>query len=298
MTQLRSSEGAPMDFAGTQLAHMPRAPRPLLDWRHAAFDRQRRRFWLYFGSEPGHRRGSRARRRDFFDADGQRSGLRGGGPTRKDGSETQHRMPCGAHRWRARSRGRATSLSHFTGAHFRDGMKTFAARAISGRMDADEITAEASAQIRKIQSARIAVSHIDTHKHTHLFPKVLRPLLRAAADCGVRAVRNPFGPRLQLRSSDLLARPSLWVRYAEVRVLWPLRRKLPRGGRPEGFTTPDGTLGIVVTGALDKNALRCDCPQHSGGHVGILFAIPVITTRTCRRARRGCGSRARSNSAS
>ena len=81
---------------------------------------------------------------------------------------------------------------------------TFAARAIAGRMDADQVAAEAGAQIRKIQAAGIAVSHIDTHKHTHLFPKVLRPLLQAATVCGVRAVRNPFGPRLPLRSSHLL----------------------------------------------------------------------------------------------
>ena len=39
-----------------------------------------------------------------------------------------------------------------TASHFRDGMMTFAARAIAGRMDADEITAEATAQIRKIQT--------------------------------------------------------------------------------------------------------------------------------------------------
>ncbi len=90
---------------------------------------------------------------------------------------------------------------------FRDGLKSFAARAIAGRIDADEITAEATAQIRKIQSAGIVVSHVDTHKHTHLFPKILRPLLRAAAACGIHAVRNPFGPRLPLRSSHLLACP-------------------------------------------------------------------------------------------
>lgn len=139
-----------------------------------------------------------------------------------------------------------------TGTHFRDGMKTFAARAIAGRMDADEITAEAAAQIRKIQSAGIAISHIDTHKHTHLFPKILRPLLRAAADCGVRCVRNPFGPRLPLRSNHLLARPGLWVRYAEVRILGGFSRKFRAAVDREGFVTPDGTLGIVVTGALDE----------------------------------------------
>ena len=51
------------------------------------------------------------------------------------------------------------------------------------------------------------MSHLDTHKHTHIFPKVLRPLLRAAAECEVRAVRDPFGPRLPLRLSELLKRP-------------------------------------------------------------------------------------------
>ena len=146
----------------------------------------------------------------------------------------------------------ANLLSITTAANFRDGMATFAARAITGRMDAGEVSAEAAAQIRKIQSAGISVSHIDTHKHTHLFPKILRPLLRAAAECGVRAIRNPFGPRLPLRSDHLLARPSLWARYVEVRILGGFAGKFREAVDREGFTTPDGTLGIVVTGALDE----------------------------------------------
>jgi hopanoid biosynthesis associated protein HpnK len=136
---------------------------------------------------------------------------------------------------------------------FRSGLKTFAARAIVGRMDADEIAAEAIAQIHKIQSSGISVSHFDTHKHTHLFPNILRPLLRAAAACGVRALRNPFGPRLPLRSSQLLARPSLWTRCAEVRVLRRFAGRFRQAVDREGFLTTDGTLGIEVTGALDES---------------------------------------------
>ena len=139
-----------------------------------------------------------------------------------------------------------------TASHFRDGMIAFAARAIAGGMNADEITAEATAQIRKLQSAGIAVSHIDTHKHTHLFPKILRPLLRAAAACGVRSLRNPFGPRLPLRSGHFLSRPGLWTRYVEVRILNGFAGKFREAVDREGFTTPDGTLGIVVTGAFDE----------------------------------------------
>jgi chitin disaccharide deacetylase len=139
---------------------------------------------------------------------------------------------------------------------FREGMKSFAARALTGRLNAAEIEAEACAQIRKVQSTGITVSHIDTHKHTHLFPAVLRPLLRAASACGVRAVRNPLGPRFPLRSTRLLARPSLWTRYAEVRVLRRFASKFREAVSRDGFSTPDGTLGIEVTGVLDEALLR------------------------------------------
>jgi hopanoid biosynthesis associated protein HpnK len=139
---------------------------------------------------------------------------------------------------------------------FRDGLKSFAARALAGRLDAGEIELEASAQIRRIQSAGISVSHVDTHKHTHLFPAILRPLLRAAAACGVRAVRNPFGPKFPLRSGQLLARPGLWTRFAEVRVLGRFAGKFREAVDREGFTTTNGTLGIEVTGTLDETLFR------------------------------------------
>jgi len=155
------------------------------------------------------------------------------------------------------SAGQLPSLTTKTAApRFRDGLKTFAARAIARRMAADEIAAEATAQIRKIQAAGIVVSHIDTHKHTHLFPSILRPLLCAALECSVRALRNPFGPRLPLQSSRLLARPGLWTRFAEVRVLRGFAGRFREAVDRAGFATPDGTLGIEVTGALDESLFQ------------------------------------------
>ena len=146
--------------------------------------------------------------------------------------------------------------AHSGGPRFHDGLPSFVARALAGRLDPGEIEAEASAQIRKLQSAGVSVSHLDTHKHTHLFPAVLRPLLRAARACGVRAIRNPFGPRQPLKSSELLTRPSLWTRYAEVRILHTLATKFRDSASRESLATPDGTLGIVVTGALDEKLFR------------------------------------------
>jgi hopanoid biosynthesis associated protein HpnK len=152
------------------------------------------------------------------------------------------------------------------GTRFRDGLRSFAARALTGRLNGEEIEAEAHAQLGKLQAAGVDVSHVDTHKHTHIFPAVLRPLLRGAKACGVRAVRNPFGPRRPLKSSALLARPNLWTRYAEVRILSSLAAKFREAAKNEGMATPDGTLGIVVTGALDEKLFR-----------GIAEAIPEGT---------------------
>ncbi len=68
---------------------------------------------------------------------------------------------------------------------FREGISKFAALALTGRLAPDEIEAEAVAQIGKLQSSGIAVTHLDSHKHTHVFPQVFRPLLRAAQACGL-----------------------------------------------------------------------------------------------------------------
>jgi hopanoid biosynthesis associated protein HpnK len=133
---------------------------------------------------------------------------------------------------------------------FRDPLSKVLLATFAGRLDENQIEAEAQAQIRKLQAAGIVVSHFDSHKHTHLLPQILRPLLRAAKACGVRAVRNPFGP---VRFGTIRNRPKLWKRYGELRVLRVFAGKFRRAIEQSGLKTPDGTLGIVNTGALDES---------------------------------------------
>jgi chitin disaccharide deacetylase len=136
---------------------------------------------------------------------------------------------------------------------FREGIARFGALALLGRLDESEIEAEATAQIRKLQTAGVTVTHIDSHKHTHLFPRVLRPLLRAAAGCGVRAIRNPFE---RIQGSQLAASPSLWRRWTEVGILRSLAKQFREAVQQAGISTPDGTLAIVATGSLNERLLR------------------------------------------
>jgi chitin disaccharide deacetylase len=136
---------------------------------------------------------------------------------------------------------------------FREGIARFGMLALLGRLADDEIEAEATAQIRKLQAAGLAVTHIDSHKHTHIFPRVLRPLLRAAASCGVKSIRNPFE---RIQGSQLAASPSLWRRWVEVGVLRGLARQFREAVQEAGISTPDGTLAIAATGSLNERLLR------------------------------------------
>ena len=129
---------------------------------------------------------------------------------------------------------------------------SFARRVVAGQVSAEQIEAEASAQIRRLQQAGIAVSHLDTHKHMHILPQVLRPLLQAARACGVPAVRNPFE---RLRISLLAGRPELWRQFAKVSLLGWLPRRFGAEVRRASMATCDGTIGIVATGFLDPTLL-------------------------------------------
>jgi len=126
-----------------------------------------------------------------------------------------------------------------------------------GRIDPGEIEAEARAQIARLQEQGIRLTHVDTHKHTHMFPAVLRPVLRAARKAGVCAVRNPFEPVWSLQATP----GAPWLRRTEVGLLRQLEPAFRRIVAEEGFTTTDGAIGVLATGTLNAETvaslLRC-----------------------------------------
>lgn len=136
---------------------------------------------------------------------------------------------------------------------FRDGVGILALQSLAGRVDSDQVEAESIAQIRKLQASGINVSHVDTHKHTHIFPGVLDGILRAARICGVSAIRNPF----ESFAADFARnRKQLWKRYVQVRFIRRLGSPFRKAVQKAGMRTPDGTFGIVVTGHLDRQLFQ------------------------------------------
>ncbi len=136
---------------------------------------------------------------------------------------------------------------------FRNSLTQFSLDILRGEVKEQEIALEARAQIERLQRAGIAVTHIDTHKHTHMLPSVARPLLDAAERAGIRAIRNPFEPLWSLLTGSAPA-----TRRFQLRVLTRLRPQflaLPQI-RSGTIRTTDGTIGIAATGALDEPTLR------------------------------------------
>jgi predicted glycoside hydrolase/deacetylase ChbG (UPF0249 family) len=139
---------------------------------------------------------------------------------------------------------------------FYSGIAGVAARAVLQRFDPDQLVSEITAQIKKIQGAGIRVTHLDSHKHTHIFPHVLLAMAKAARICGVPAIRNPFVAAGSLRPGNFSRHPALWKRYGQVRMLNTLGTRFHNTVKRAGLTTPDGVLGVIETGSFDTSLLR------------------------------------------
>ncbi len=134
---------------------------------------------------------------------------------------------------------------------FRNSLADFALGVLRGAIRQDEIEREALAQIQKLQHAGLRLTHVDTHKHTHLLSRVTRPIIRALEQSGIRAIRNPFEPRWAASLGGSTRRSLL------VRALEPGRRRFEASPpiAAHRILTTRGTIGISATGHLNSSTL-------------------------------------------
>lgn len=139
------------------------------------------------------------------------------------------------------------------GKSFRASLVDFIQALLRGAIREDDIEREAVAQVQKLQCAGINVTHIDTHKHTHLFPAVTRPLLRIAERCSVGAIRHPFE-----RPWSLALGHGNRIRRLQVKLLGRLKTHFEHQPqiREAHVSTTDGTIGISATGNLYGETLH------------------------------------------
>ena len=107
---------------------------------------------------------------------------------------------------------------------------------------------ELAAQVRKVQSAGIRPSHLDTHKHTHLLPPVLNAVARIASEFQIPWVRRPFDFPLNGGSVP-------WQRQAVSKALGFARSGFHRVLNSYGCRTTDHFAGFQITGNYDATEL-------------------------------------------
>jgi chitin disaccharide deacetylase len=138
------------------------------------------------------------------------------------------------------------------GKSFRPSLNGFLRALFLGRISELDVAREALAQIQKLQRAGIRVTHIDTHKHTHLFTTITRPLLEVAEKTAVRAIRNPFEPSWSIALDHGSPTRRLAVKL--------LNRRRPRFEAlveilGDAIHTTSGTVAISATGQLNATTL-------------------------------------------
>ena len=153
--------------------------------------------------------------------------------------------------------------------NFRASLPDFVQALIRGKIREEEIELEALAQIQKLQLAGIEVTHVDTHKHTHLFPAVSRAILRAMTRRSVFAIRNPFEPAF----SRSLGHCGL-KRNAEISLLSLLKPSFQRQIHGSEIWTTEGTLGVSATGNLNQQTLEQILAKLPGAGVFELICHP------------------------
>lgn len=138
------------------------------------------------------------------------------------------------------------------GKTFRSSILDFTQALFRGDIREDDIEREALAQLQKLQRCGVDVTHLDTHKHTHLFPSVARPLLHLAERASIGAIRNPFEPAWarDLGHGGLLRRIQLLLLNRQQSRFLQLDQL-----RHGHVVTTDGTLGISATGHLNARTL-------------------------------------------
>jgi chitin disaccharide deacetylase len=107
---------------------------------------------------------------------------------------------------------------------------------------------ELAAQVRKVLAAGIQPSHLDTHKHTHLLPPVLKAVARISSEFRIPWVRRPFDLPLHAGSVP-------WKRRVVSKSLGFARAAFHRALTSYGCRTTDHFAGFQITGHYDAAEL-------------------------------------------
>jgi hopanoid biosynthesis associated protein HpnK len=130
------------------------------------------------------------------------------------------------------------------------GLRALGLRLLAGAVSLVELERECTAQVERLLAAGISPTHLDTHQHTHLHPRVALALSRTARRYGVPWIR-----RLPENVTSPI-REGTWRRKAIGVAAYLFASRFDRRLSMHGLRAPDFFTGFSLTGRLTRSALE------------------------------------------
>jgi predicted glycoside hydrolase/deacetylase ChbG (UPF0249 family) len=147
---------------------------------------------------------------------------------------------------------------------FRPSWKPFIVSCLLGHVSLLDVEQELTAQIERLRSAGLTLTHLDAHKHVHAYPPIFAIVTRLAERFQIPVVRVPF-ERWSTLYGDTTQRPPTSQALMNAAILpWAWRDY--RMASRAGIRTPH-FIGRSHTGALSAQALA-----------GIVLSLPPGVT--------------------
>ncbi|CQR71265.1 hypothetical protein SOV_16270 [Sporomusa ovata DSM 2662] len=114
----------------------------------------------------------------------------------------------------------------------------------------DDVHRELTAQVNKILSAGITLTHLDSHQHLHVVPGILNIVLSIAKEFNIRAMRIPaeslvFLGGFKPGAGRIIGRSGLSILAGMARFK----------ARQAGLAAPDHFYGMVAGGSMEEKLL-------------------------------------------
>lgn len=149
---------------------------------------------------------------------------------------------------------------------------------------AEVLVREFRSQLQRVIGAGIEPTHVDTHKHSHTHPQVMKALCRVIGEFGIKRVRNPF-ERIVTNS-----RLSNFSNFAYLKqsglsaAIQPGALMFKRFVREHDLKTPERFFGVKMTGMLDSAAIQ-RIMENLGGGTSELMCHPGVCDDELERGR-------------
>lgn len=126
----------------------------------------------------------------------------------------------------------------------------FLLRFIYGKIRLSDIRMELTAQVEKVVSAGIRVTHLDSHQHLHVFPGIIDIVLDIAKKYNIKAMRIPDESYMFLHKNHgsiprIVARDGLTF----------LARLARNKAQKNGLAVPDHFFGMLSGGNMSEASL-------------------------------------------